>query len=83
MCAPKNPKELCPSTRATTGVICVRVGEAVGERTPALMRAMYEGIRFMPWVSTPRRSARTKALAIMDAFFGGTPLPCRTSSTKV
>ncbi len=31
----------------------------------------------MPWVSTPRRSASTRAWAIIVAFEGGTPLRSR------
>ncbi len=37
----------------------------------------------MPWVSTPRRSARTSALAMIVAFVGGTELAIRRDSMNV
>lgn len=44
---------------------------------------MYEGMRFVPWVSTPRRSARTRHEAIVEAFSGDTPLAVRMVWVKV
>lgn len=44
---------------------------------------MYEGMRFVPWVSTPRRSARTRHEAIVEACSGGTPLAVRMVWVKV
>ena len=36
----------------------------------------------MPWVSTPRRSAATREVAIIVAFSGGTPLASRREVAK-
>ena len=44
---------------------------------------MYEGIRFVPCVSTPRRSARTRQSAMILAFSGETPLPVRIDWVNV
>lgn len=43
---------------------------------------MYEGIRLMPWVSTPRKSARTRQWAMIFAEAEETPFPSRTDCTN-
>lgn len=60
----------------------VRAGMALASKTPCRIRSMYEGIRLMPWESTPRRSARTRQEATIEAFSGETPLPIKMDSTK-
>ena len=40
-------------------------------------------MRFVPWVSMPRRSARTRHEAIVEACSGGTPLAVRMVWVKV
>ncbi|KAE8140052.1 hypothetical protein BDV38DRAFT_240902 [Aspergillus pseudotamarii] len=82
MCAATNPNPFCPSICATTGVIWFRAGWALASSTPCRIRSMYEGIRFMPWVSTPRRSACTRHLLIIVAFSSGTPFAVRTFVVK-
>ena len=44
---------------------------------------MYPGSQFMPWVSTPRRSARVRDVAIWAARSGGTLCVVRRVVAKV
>jgi hypothetical protein len=55
---------------------------ALGLRMLARIRAMYEGKRLIPWVSTPRRSARTRAWEIIEACEGATPWASRSDLAK-
>lgn len=43
---------------------------------------MYEGIRLLPCVSTPRRSAATRHFEIMEAWSSGVPFLIRIEVMK-
>lgn len=76
------PKVFLASNSAIVGVLVWNVSSGAGATTPAWRRAMYPGSRFIPCVSTPRRSASIRAVAIMSARSAGTPWEVRIAFAR-